>query len=394
MSDDKITVVNNENPTIDLEITTYTNSIDVDLNNSIDSALSVHNTDYTAHANIKNALESQISALNFLMNTKVNQEIGKSLTTNDLTAALKSNYDTAYTNTHTHSNKTLLDNLISSGAGTHYLSNDGTYKIADSNNIINSLGTISANFTLVNNQVTTGTISGNYTLTLPTMSSSTREAKCIFDFTTSNASYPSIVTAGITLKKKDGKALTYSTLFGVRNRLIFTTIDAGSTWEVELQQYGGVETTFVQSALTANGTLGGSAQAVSASSEYNSSYAAYMASDSNSSTFWMANVTTGYYIRYNPQAVKATSFDFVNQSGGGCAPNGGIIYASNDNSNYLALTSFANTVNTSLGTWSVAIPSANQAFYNYYKIYISGIISGSQIALTQITQNGTYIATS
>lgn len=393
MSDDTITVTNNENPTIDLEITTYTNNVDVDFTKSIDSALSVHNTEPNAHANIKNALESEISTLNSLVSTKVDKVNGKNLSTNDLTATLKSNYDAAYTNTHAHSNKTLLDNLISSGAGTHYLSNDGTYKIVDSNNVINALGTISANFTLVNNQVTTGAILGNYTLALPTISSSTKEAKCIFDFVTSNSSYPSIVTTGITLKKKDGKALTYSTLSGVRNRLIFTTIDAGNIWEVELQQYGGVETTFVQSVLTVNGTLGGSTQAVLASGEY-STYCAYLASDNNSSTCWMVSGSTGYYIRYNPSAVKATSFDFINESGGGCAPNGGIIYASNDNSNYVALTSFTNTVNTSLGAWSVAIPSANQAFYNYYKIYISGVISGSQIALTQITQNGTYIATS
>lgn len=38
------------------------------------------------------------------------------------------NWGTAYTNNHTHSNKVLLDSLISSGAGTQALFNDGTYK--------------------------------------------------------------------------------------------------------------------------------------------------------------------------------------------------------------------------------------------------------------------------
>jgi len=40
---------------------------------------------------------------------KVDKVAGKGLSTNDLTDILKGNYDTAYTNTHTHSNKTVLD---------------------------------------------------------------------------------------------------------------------------------------------------------------------------------------------------------------------------------------------------------------------------------------------
>lgn len=43
----------------------------------------------------------------------VAKETGKGLSTNDLTATLKSNYDTAYTNSHTHSNKSVLDGITS-----------------------------------------------------------------------------------------------------------------------------------------------------------------------------------------------------------------------------------------------------------------------------------------
>lgn len=43
----------------------------------------------------------------------VAKEAGKGLSTNDLTATLKSNYDTAYTNSHTHSNKSVLDGITS-----------------------------------------------------------------------------------------------------------------------------------------------------------------------------------------------------------------------------------------------------------------------------------------
>ena len=50
------------------------------------------------------ALKSEIPDIS----TKVDKITGKGLSTNDFTDALKSNYDTAYANTHTHSNKAAL----------------------------------------------------------------------------------------------------------------------------------------------------------------------------------------------------------------------------------------------------------------------------------------------
>ena len=47
---------------------------------------------------------------NLLLN-KVDKVSGKGLSTNDLTNALKSDYDSAYNNSHTHSNKTVLDGI-------------------------------------------------------------------------------------------------------------------------------------------------------------------------------------------------------------------------------------------------------------------------------------------
>ena len=43
------------------------------------------------------------------LNNKVNKETGKGLSTNDFTDEYKGKIDTATTNNHTHSNKTLLD---------------------------------------------------------------------------------------------------------------------------------------------------------------------------------------------------------------------------------------------------------------------------------------------
>jgi len=66
--------------------------------------------------------------VDILLGTKVDKIVGKGLSTNDLTNGLKEQYDTAVLLSHTHTNKTLLDSLVSNGDGTKYLSDDGTYK--------------------------------------------------------------------------------------------------------------------------------------------------------------------------------------------------------------------------------------------------------------------------
>ena len=45
------------------------------------------------------------------IDTKVGKINGKGLSTNDLTSTLKTNYDKAYNQTHTHSNKSILDGI-------------------------------------------------------------------------------------------------------------------------------------------------------------------------------------------------------------------------------------------------------------------------------------------
>ena len=62
------------------------------------------------------------------LNTKVDKVVGKGLSTNDLTNELKGQYDSAVLLSHSHTNKTLLDSLVSNGDGGKYLSDDGTYK--------------------------------------------------------------------------------------------------------------------------------------------------------------------------------------------------------------------------------------------------------------------------
>ena len=66
----------------------------------VDSALSTTSTNAIQNKVVTNAL-----------NNKVDKVEGKGLSTNDLTDTLKANCDLAYRNSHTHNNKTILDNI-------------------------------------------------------------------------------------------------------------------------------------------------------------------------------------------------------------------------------------------------------------------------------------------
>lgn len=317
-----------------------------------------------------------------------------------ITDTEKSNYDMAYTNSHTHSNKTLLDNLTSNGDGNSYLANDGIYKSAISGGVckFNALSIISDDFTLTENYITTGYVSGNYTLTLPTITDTEKQVVCVFDFTTSGAGYPVITNTNLRWSDKNNgiTPASWSLISGVHNVLTFKSIWVGSTlyWEAEYTTYGLIETTFTQPALSADGTLGGTSFAVSASSYYDSSYYAFKGVDNNSSTSWaLANgQTTGYYILYNPVAVKASSISITNRGVSSYAITGYTLYGSNDGTNYTALITGTNSVTSASSNWDINIPSANRAFYKYYKIYISSSDASDGSGFTQATINGVYIA--
>lgn len=253
---------------------------------------------------------------------------------------------------------------------------------------INDLGTVTSNFTLDVNKLTLANVTANVTLSLPSSGLINGvENKCVLDFTTANASYPAIDTTGITLKRRDAKVLTFSTVSGTRNRLVFTTIDGGSSWEVELFQYGGVEIPFSQPTLSMNGTLGGSSFAVYASCEYSSDYAAYKAFDSNTTGTWWGTPDGTYpltYIFYNPVALKVSNLAITNQPYPKSLGSY-VVYGSNDNSNWTALTSGTNTNATASSTWNIPIPTASQGFYLYYKIYSSTVNTQGGIAYLAIS---------
>jgi len=242
------------------------------------------------------------------------------------------------------------------------------------------------------NKIDTADITAGVAISLPTSGFiSGLENKCVLDFSLASG-YTLTPPSGV--KWSGGAAPSaYSTLPGVRNVLTFKTRDGGTTWEAEYSTYGGVETAFIQPALSSDGTLGGGSFAVYASS-YGSGDNAYMAADNNPSTFFASSnstFTNFYYIWYNPIALKVSSISITNRPDSVENITGYTLYASNNNSSWIALVTGTNNVIAARANWTLAVPSETQGFYKYYKLYVSSS-SGTNNGFTQATLNATYMA--
>lgn len=302
---------------------------------------------------------------------------------NDFTNTYKSEVDTAYTNNHTHNNKSLLDSVISSGDGTQYLANNGTYKTLVGALTINDLGTITSNITLTANSVTTAHVNAAITVALPTTLVSGIVNKCIFDFTSASSTYPASISTTGTLKwSKNNNGvppIAYSANTAVRNVLIFITNDGGTTWEVEHTTYGAIEASFSQPTLSANGTLGGESFACAANNE---TLPAYCAFDNNTSTSWAGNTSTGdYMIFYNPNALKISTLSIYNGAEGITAWT---LYGSNDNATYTLICNGTSPVNATTNT-----TVNSYQYYKYHKIVGTAYSTRSRFYSINIT--ATYI---
>lgn len=144
---------------------------------------------------------------------------------------------------------------------------------------------------------------------------------------------------------------------------------------------------FTRPNLTANGTLGGTTFAVSASSEDSSSYRAFRAVDNNTSSYWSASTSSAYYYFYNPNPlcvtaltttwaykityIKYNSTSYLNIAG------------SNDNSTW---TNISYTATQGSTTKILQINLANSNYYKYYRIYLTN--SYGQFALYELNIEG------
>lgn len=220
-------------------------------------------------------------------------------------------------------------------------------------------------------EYTVNTITSNTSMTLTTNYSGT---------TASGSSYSRKYVKWS--KNNNGKAPSdYSTVTGVRNVFVAKTHDNGINWECEYKTYGATELTFNPVVLTANGTLGGSSYAVFPSTGAD---AAYKASDLNAATYWTATASTGYFIMYNPLAIKATGLYLNNYRISAYTISG-----SNDNVTYTTLAS-GTAVDQTIQTLS--IPSGTQNYYKYYRLDIASNYSGASCRIYEIYPIGTYIS--
>lgn len=256
-------------------------------------------------------------------------------------------------------------------------------------------GTVTTNITLAENKITTGYWSGTNTITLPTVTDTTKQIVCILDFTTATSGQPTITNTNLRWSDKNGgkPPTSYSIISGVQNILVFKSIWISSVlyWEAEYTTYGGVETTFIQPTLSADGTMGTDNFAVS-SSGTTAGHPAWHAADNNTGTWFEptgANVPYHYYWFIKSQ-LKASSITIVEYSiNPNRMPTNYTIYGSQDNINKTVLATGTITYSP---TQIISIPEVNRGFYRYYEMYSTTSSSGN-IAISQQYLSGIYIAT-
>lgn len=149
-------------------------------------------------------------------------------------------------------------------------------------------------------------------------------------------------------------------------------------------------TNWTQPTLSANGSVGGNAFAVTGSAESNSSGNRYFyhAFDNNTSTYWRCNSGTGYIEFYNPVPLRVTNLKWTYYY---CYPTGGNVQGSNDRTNWTTIKTWTNS---SAADFNISLSSNNNA-YKYYRINITGVnkdvIHCKQLTITAQEQNTSLV---
>ena len=148
-----------------------------------------------------------------------------------------------------------------------------------------------------------------------------------------------------------------------------TITTTGSDLTVSVTMTPATTTTFVRPDLTADGTMGGSAFAVSSDPVPTTTYAAYKAVDSSTTTRWRANAhPTNYYYFYNPNPLCVNSLTFTWYSTSASYQAGAItVYGSNDNSTWIQL-SYTPKPAAADNPATRTITVNSQSFYKYYRL--------------------------
>lgn len=144
--------------------------------------------------------------------------------------------------------------------------------------------------------------------------------------------------------------------------------------------------------LSANGTVGGSAFAVSASNEHSSTYAAYKAFDGSDSTGYSSSVnpstTPVSFVMYFPVAVFLESISIKNMGSGftSSSPKDVVLAGSNDGQNWEPISTISNADNTNGSSWT--IPGSLKKAYSYFRLYITSCnTTQAYVNIGEITLN-------
>ena len=193
---------------------------------------------------------------------------------------------------------------------------------------------------------------------------------------------------GDTFSWQDGSVYT-----AVYNELLSEYNNESST--VEIDNY---DASYTQPTLSSNGTIGGDTFGVSTdATPYDSRFELWKGFDNTSNTAFHTNaaITSAdnakYVIWYSPIALNCKSITFTNYYDSyNYASSSGIVYGSNDGTNWDELTTYTNTISGANAKWDINL-SSNNNFYKYYKILCTGTTANSYWAFTQCTLNATKL---
>jgi len=188
----------------------------------------------------------------------------------------------------------------------------------------------------------------------------------------------------------NGSVLTYdnSKYKKIIDHMASLYVDGTNIPEFFLVDGGGVP--FEQPVLSSNGTLGGNSFAVTQSPSYSSNEGggpAYQVFDGKSGTCWYPN---GSFPReltmYNPFPLCVSNIQVTNHNDTIRVATAGKIYGSNDNSNWVELTSWTNNNISNHSSWDITVNS--DAYYFYHKFSITADSqsgNGAEIEKIQLT---------
>ena len=151
------------------------------------------------------------------------------------------------------------------------------------------------------------------------------------------------------------------------------------------------ELPFEQPVLSANGTLGGDSFAVSANTEFNSSYQAWKAFDGDPSTDFaeLGTPNPSSLTFYNPEPLKVTQLVLTNRTTATADTFlTGSIECSDDGITWNELTTYTNSNPIMGGSWSIDL-SSNTGFHKYYRIVGVSFV-GDNCGFSNVAITATY----